>query len=108
MMKTKLLLVIFLTATAFAQAQQPDSLPTNNVWSLKQCIDYALANSLLIERSSYNVETNEVNLTQSKMAFLPNLNASASYGYTWGRSIDPTTNNFTTKEIRSTSPFISS
>jgi outer membrane protein len=34
------------------------------------------------------------------MAMLPNLNASGNYGFNWGRTIDPTTNNFTENEIR--------
>jgi len=111
-MKAKLLTVILLFGTGLAIAQQTEttivSPPASGVWSLKQCIDYALANNLSVQRSEYNVVTNKVNLTQSKMAFLPNLNVSASYGYNWGRSVDPTTNDFTTSEIRSTSPFINS
>lgn len=104
MMKTKLLCIILLLITASVQAQQTDSLPTSGVWSLKQCIDHALANNLTVQRSMYNVETGEINLRQSKMALLPTLNASASYGYNWGRSVNPVTNLFTTSEIRSLSP----
>jgi outer membrane protein len=104
MMKTKLLCIILLLITASVRAQQTDSLPTSGVWSLKQCVEYALANNLAVQRSTYNVETGEINLRQSKMAMLPTLNASASYGYNWGRSVNPVTNLFTTSEIRSLSP----
>src|SRR6187431_831909 len=104
MMKTKLLCSILLLITATVQAQQTNSQPTSGVWSLKQCVDYALANSLAVQRSTYNVETGEINLRQSKMAMLPTLNAAASYGYNWGRSVNPVTNLFTTSEIRSLSP----
>lgn len=103
-MKTKLLGIILLLAAASVQAQQTDSLPKSGVWSLKQCVDHALSNNLTVQRSMYNVETSEINLRQSKMAMLPTLNASASYGYNWGRSVNPVTNLFTTSEIRSFSP----
>jgi outer membrane protein len=33
------------------------------------------------------------------MALLPTLNASGSYGSNWGRTIDPSTNNFTTNKV---------
>jgi outer membrane protein len=86
-----------------SRAQQSDG---NNVkvWTLKECIDYALANNLDVQRSQYNVETSEINYDQSKAALLPTLNASVSNGYNWGRSINPVTNEFTTQEIRSLSP----
>ncbi len=104
MMKTKLLCFILLLIAITVQAQKTDSLPASNVWSLKQCVDYALANNLAVQRSNYNVETAKVNLLQAKMALLPTVNASASYGYNWGRSVNPVTNLFTTSEIRSLSP----
>ncbi len=104
-MKTKLLLavcaVIAFTGSVFAQTT-PER--TTKVWTLKECIDYALANNLSVQRSRYDVETAEVNKTQAKAAMLPSLNASVSNGYNWGRSINPVTNTFTTQEIRSLSP----
>jgi outer membrane protein len=93
------------SVTAWSQ-QTGDS--TTTAWTLKQCIDYALANNLSVQRSTYNVEANEVNYTQSKMNFIPNLNANVSYGYNWGRSVNPVTNQFTTQEINYLSPGLSS
>ncbi len=74
------------------------------VWTLKECVDYALANNLNVQRGQYNVEGSEVDLLQAKMAMLPNLNVSLSNGYNWGRSINPVTNQFTTQQITSLSP----
>jgi outer membrane protein len=90
----------FMCLSGVAQ-QSSDSV---KVWTLKDCIDYALANNLDVQRSIYNVETNEINYDQSKAALFPSLNATVSNGYNWGRSPDPTTNSFTTQEIRSLSP----
>jgi len=71
-------------------------------WTLKECVDHALENNLSVQRSLLNVESSDVNYDQSKMALLPNLNAGGSYGYNWGRSIDPTSNQFITARIQST------
>ena len=105
----KPLLLSFALLLAWSvQAQNNDSTSENGAWSLKQCIDYALANSLTVQRSNYNVETSEVNLKQAKANLLPNLNGSASYGYNWGRSVNPVTNQFTTQEINFLSPGLNS
>lgn len=105
----KPLLLSFILLFAWSsKAQNKDSTSENGAWSLKQCIDYALANSLTVQRSTYNVETAEVNLKQAKANVLPNLNGSASYGYNWGRSVNPVTNQFTTQEINYLSPSLSS
>lgn len=108
MKKIPLLLICLILASFAGKAQQTDTTANGNAWTLKQCIDYALANSLTVQRGNYNVESSEVNLTQSKMGLLPNLNASVSYGYNWGRSVNPVTNEFTTQEINFLSPGVSS
>lgn len=107
MMKTAPLIIFLILLVSFARAQQVDTLP-NGVWTLKQCIDYALANNLNVQRSNYNVETGEINLKQAKMSMLPSLNASVNYGYNWGRSVNPVTNQFTTQQINFMSPGASS
>jgi len=105
MMKNKLLLFTCFILVSFAgSAQQNDTTSSANAWTLKQCIDYALANSLVVQRSVYNVENSEVDRTQARMAMLPNLNANLNYGYNWGRSVNPVTNAFTTQEVNYLSP----
>lgn len=61
---------------------------------MQECIDYALENNLVVQRSRLNLQTSDVDFQQSKMARLPDANANANYGWNWGRSIDPTTNLF--------------
>jgi outer membrane protein len=106
-MKTKLLAVIlFLLFSAGAFAQQTDSLSTK--WTLKQCIDYALANSLSVKRGTYNVQGAEIDHRQNQWARVPNLNANVCYGYNWGRSIDPVTYQYTTAQLNALNPSLSS
>jgi outer membrane protein len=83
--------------------QQQLTPPSTDKWSLKECVDYALANNLTIQRSNYNVETSEVDLRQAKFSRLPSINGSIGYGYSWGRGLDPVSNNFVSQEIKSSS-----
>jgi len=105
MKKTAVATFILLASYAsFAQIdtlkQEKQTPPSTVKWSLKQCIDYALANSLTVRRSQYTLESSEVDLRQSELSRLPSVNGNASYGYSWGRGIDVTNNNFVTQEQR--------
>ena len=103
-----LLFIILLISTQFPASAQIDTLKqealtpvTSERWTLKQCIDYALANSLTIQSSNYNVESSEVELRQSRFSRLPSINGSVGYGYSWGRGLDPVSNSFVSQQIRS-------
>lgn len=92
-MKVRILLfLVFITNLGWGQ-------DTKKVWTLKELIDYAIANNLSVKRGTYGVKSSEITLLQSKMAMAPSLNASGNYGISWGRTIDPTTNNFTENKI---------
>ena len=93
--------ILLVTTVLIAVAQQKDSVSSQNQWSLKQCIDYAWANNLNVQRAMYNVESSEVDLRQAKLSRLPNINANGQYGYSWGRGLDPVSNLFVTQEITS-------
>lgn len=67
--------------------------------TLEECIDIAVENNLTVQRSELNLTSAEISLMQAKAARYPNLNANGNYGYSWGRGIDPTTNQFTTQRI---------
>lgn len=70
------------------------------VWTLQESIEYALKNNINIKQAEISTEISSVNYFQNKAAFLPTLNGSGSYSYLFGRSLDITTYNFTTQEIR--------
>lgn len=69
--------------------------------TLEECINIASENSLNIRRAQLNLEGNKVNLMQSRASQLPNANLNWNYGFNWGRSIDPTTNQFIQQRINS-------
>ncbi len=84
---------LFITVSGFTQEKK--------TWTLRELIDYAIANNLSVKRGTYGVESSEINARQSKMAMLPTLNANGNYGWNWGRTIDPTTNVFTENQVKS-------
>lgn len=57
-------------------------------WSLEKCIGYAKEHNLQIKQSQNMVEQSRNNILQSKMDFLPNIDASASHNMSWGRSVN--------------------
>lgn len=87
-------LLVFLCASNFQVAAQ-------KVWTLQESIEYALKNNITIKQAEISSEIASVNYFQSKASFLPSLNGSGSYSYLFGRSLDITTYEFTTQEIRS-------
>ncbi len=84
-----LISLIFITLCSFQSIAQDVK-----QWTLQQCVDYALTNNLSVKRSELNLQTSQVNQRQARYNMLPNANANGSYGFSWGRSIDPTTNLF--------------
>src|SRR5436190_17995319 len=94
-MKRIFLFTFLALSVTLAQAQSSSAGSENTVWSLKQCIEYAMQNNLAIQRSSYSVESATIDYKQSKYALFPTLNLGAAYGYNWGRSLNPVTYEFT-------------
>ena len=56
-------------------------------FSLQQCIDTALAHNNQLKQQTYQLRTQEVTYRQARQNLLPNLNASASQSWVFGRSI---------------------
>ena len=70
-------------------------------WSLEECVNYAYDNNLIVKRSELTVEDYEAQLKQGQLSRIPSLNMNLFNSWRWGRSIDPTTNLFTTQRINS-------
>lgn len=62
------------------------SLPTNGMarqWSLKECIDYALANNVSLQKTKLQKLSTQEDVKQSQAALLPSLSASTSQNATF-------------------------
>ena len=77
-------------------------------WTLEKCVNYAIENNIQIKQSDLNVKYSKNALTQSTFQILPNLNANANQQYSFGRSIDPYTYEFSDNNITSSSFSINS
>ncbi|NIK73328.1 outer membrane protein [Thermonema lapsum] len=92
---TGLLLLLFIFASSWTRAQQ--------TYTLEQCVQIAVQNSLSIQRSSLQAESAQSTYRQSKENLLPSISGNATETFRTGRSIDPFTNQFVQRTINSTS-----
>jgi outer membrane protein len=74
---TAALLAVF---AAGAQAQE-------RVWTLSQCIDHALENSLRIKQGELGVEQKEISLNTAENSRLPGVSASSGQNFSFGRGL---------------------
>ncbi len=72
-------------------------------WTLEDCINYAVANNIELQRKKLLSESAEVNLLKSKLNVLPSLNLGSDANVGFGRSINPVTNLITFKQNLSNS-----
>ena len=74
---------------ALALLQAPtDSLPDlSRPWSLQQCIDWALEHNLTVAQQEATLERNAIDKNTADWSWVPNLNASASENWSFGRGI---------------------
>ncbi len=98
--RIKLLLMSFLalasTSVVFAQEK---------VWSLNDCIDYALSKNVDIRKSVLSTKEDEINLAQSKENLLPTLSGSASTDYSWQKETLTEENSFGKRQRSNTTSF---
>jgi outer membrane protein len=68
-------------------------------WSLQRCIGHALEQNLTIKQSQANVKTALLSESQARAARLPNASLSSSLNEQFGRTVDPSTNQFSLQNI---------
>ena len=67
-------------------------MPVAKVWTLKDCIEYALENNLSVKQSQLSVLQANNNLDAAKANLSPSLNGNFGYQFNFGLNIDPVTN----------------
>lgn len=70
-----------------------------NQFSLRQCIDTAIANNLELKQAELQMESAKLDWNQSRGYLLPTLNGSIGHGINQGRSIDPFTNGYVDERV---------
>ena len=74
-------------------------------FSLKQCVEQALANNTFIIQSGLQLQTTEANYPQAKNNRLPSLFGGYNFGINNGRSIDPSTNGYIKQQLNSSNTY---
>ena len=99
-MKRILILIcfVFVAYSIYAQSQ----------WTLEDCLIYAQENNITIKKAFLNSKISKQNHFQSIMILFPSLNSSFSDNTSFGRNIDPVTNQITIDRVRNNNFTLSS
>ena len=79
-MTKKILLIVSLLFVSIAYSQEK--------WTLKKCVEYALENNISIKQNALNISLSERDVAITQGNFLPSINASSSGGINSGLSPD--------------------
>lgn len=86
------LLALFLSADA----------QTDGAWTLRQCIEHAVKNNITVKQYAVRTDQQEIELNTAKNSRLPDLSASASQNWSFGRGLTAA-NTYTDTNTSSTS-----
>lgn len=84
-----LLVIAAANLTAIAQIKNP------NTWDLKRCVEYAMANNISVRQADVQARVSEIILKQSKLQQIPSLSFALNNGFSFGRTLDRSTNVYT-------------
>ena len=68
-------------------------------WSLTQCIQYAQQNSLSVKQGQNQIQQAQLSEQEARYSRYPSINSSLRGGVNFGRTIDPTTNDFINQTV---------
>ena len=88
---TKIVLLLFIALSIRLSAQ--------DVWTLNDCVAYALENNLQLNDFKYTAQANRETYRQSFRDLLPSVNGFSNYNIRFGRSIDPNDNSIVTTDF---------
>lgn len=75
------------------------SIQAQERWDLRRCVEFALTNNISVKQQDVQARLAKLTYEQSKLSQYPSVNLSSNLGLSTGRSIDRTTNQFTTETI---------
>lgn len=90
-MKCSFMVVVLTLFSIITQAQEK--------WSLRKMVDYAMTNNISVKQADVQARIAALQVKQAELNKYPTANFSPSVGVNFGRSIDPTSNQFTTQEF---------
>lgn len=72
---------------------------TAEKWDLRKCVEYAIENNISVRQADVQARIVALTYEQSRLSQYPSVNLQNSAGTQFGRSIDPSTNQFTNDKI---------
>lgn len=91
----KIVTIISLVLTVSSASAQHE-------WTLQECTNYAVENNIQIKKSEQSLESQEIRLNSSQNAYLPEVSASASQNFSFGRGLT-SNNTYSNTNTRTTS-----
>ena len=86
-----IILIVFSAVPAMAQDK----------WDLKRSVEYAWEHNVTVRQASIQADIDSLTLRMNRLAQYPFASANTGLGMRFGRSIDPSTNQFTTTQFLS-------
>ncbi|MBS1916569.1 MAG: TolC family protein [Bacteroidetes bacterium] len=68
-------------------------------WDLRKCVEFAIANNISVKQADVQARISALQYKSAKLNQYPSAGFSSGLGTQFGRSIDPTTNQFTTTQL---------
>lgn len=113
--KARMKRIVFRFGILLLLAASVGTLAAQRLWTLEECIDYAIANNISIQQQNLEIQSREVQLNSSKNAWLPDLNLNVGEEVSFGNynfilgliDDDPDANNdlsYTTGRLAMTMP----
>lgn len=88
-MKAKHTLILFFSFIFSIYAQ--DSNNDKKIWTLKECVEYAIENNLTVKQSEYDIALAEIDRKDAVGNFIPSLNLNGNQSWNRGLSVDAAT-----------------
>jgi outer membrane protein len=86
-----LFLLVLSVSTGMAFGQQ------GSYWDLKRCVEYGMNNNITVRQAKIQADLSEINYEQSNLQRIPSLSYGLTHGFSFGRTLDRTTNVFTSR-----------
>lgn len=68
-----------------------------DVWDLKRCVEFGMLNNITVRQAEIQAAQSNINYEQSSLQRLPSLSYGLTHGFSFGRTLDRTTNVFTSR-----------
>jgi outer membrane protein len=80
------------TAFILALSLQSTTAQVKEKWDLRRCVDYAMKKNISVRSADITARQSEITYKQSNLAQIPSLNYNLTHGFSFGRTLDRTSN----------------